>query len=129
MTKKIAIITDDSSKPIGTYSQAVRCQNMVFISAQSPNDPDTDLMVEGSAEEHIRQSFKNVLAVADASGGDSSDIVKITLYLQDLAHFPIANDVMKECFSEPYPARSTIEVSSLPDGALAEIDAIMMTDQ
>ena len=126
MTKKIAIITNGSSKPIGTYSQAVRCQNMVFISAQSPNIPNTDQLIEGSAEEHIKQSFENVLAVTESAGGDNSNIVKITIYLKDLAHFSIANNVMKKYFSEPYPSRTTIEVSSLPGGALAEVDAIMM---
>ncbi|WP_423908634.1 Rid family detoxifying hydrolase [Candidatus Spongiihabitans sp.] len=125
MNVKNPIITSESSDPLGTYSQAIRSGDMVFISAQSPIIPATGEMIKGTVEDHIRQSFENVKAVAIAAGGECDKIVKVTIFLTSLANFSIANKVMGGFFTKPYPARTTIEVSALPEGAYAEIDAIM----
>jgi reactive intermediate/imine deaminase len=119
------IRTDLAPQAIGTYSQAVRCGNTVYLSGQIPLAPDTMELVTGDIEAHIRRVFDNLKAVAQATGGDLCDVVKLTVYLTDLAHFPYVNKVMAEYFEEPYPARAAVGVAALPKGAQVEMDAIM----
>lgn len=113
---------------IGTYSQAVRAGNTVYLSGQTPLDPATGQLVEGPIEVQIRRVFENLKAVAEAAGGDFSRVVKLHVFLVDLANFAKLSEVMREYFHEPYPARSTIEVKGLPRGAQVEMDMIMVLD-
>ncbi|MBM3356571.1 MAG: RidA family protein [Betaproteobacteria bacterium] len=124
MPKKI-IHTDAAPKAIGTYSQAVRCGGTVYFAGQIGLDPQTMQLVPG-IEQQIRRVFENLKAVASAAGGGTGDMVKLTVYLTDLANFARVNEVMAEYFAEPYPARAAVGVASLPRGALVEIDAIMV---
>ena len=110
---------------IGTYSQAARSGDWVFLSGQIPLDPQTMQMVEGDMQTQIRRVFDNLSAVAGASGGSLADCIKLTVYLTDLNHFPLVNEVMAEYFSEPYPARAAVGVAALPKGAAVEMDAIL----
>ncbi|MFI4937438.1 MAG: RidA family protein [Candidatus Berkiellales bacterium] len=109
---------------IGCYSQAIQAGQMIFISGQIGLDPTTQNLVTGGFEAQLRQVFNNLNEVIVAAGINLAQIVKLTIYLKDLNHFPIVNDTMKEYFREPYPARATIQISDLPKGALVEIDAI-----
>jgi len=111
---------------IGTYSQAVKVGDTVYLSGQIPLAPNTMQLVEGDMAAQIRQVFDNLQAVAKAAGGSLADIVKLNIYLTDLAHFPMVNEVMARYFREPYPARAAIGVASLPKGAAIEADAIMV---
>jgi reactive intermediate/imine deaminase len=111
---------------IGTYSQAVRAGDTVYLSGQIPLDPATMKTVEGGPREQIRQVFENLAAVAEAAGGSLADAVKLTVYLTDLAHFPLVNETMAEYFKEPYPARAAIGVAQLPRGVAVEVDAILV---
>jgi reactive intermediate/imine deaminase len=111
---------------IGTYSQAVKVGDTVYLSGQIPLVANTMQLVEGDTAAQIRQVFDNLQAVATAAGGNLSDIVKLNIYLTDLAHFPLVNDVMARYFREPYPARAAIGVASLPKGAAIEADAVMV---
>ena len=111
---------------IGTYSQAVKVGNTIYLSGQIPLVPKTMQLVEGDMTAQIRQVFDNLQAVATAAGGGLADIVKLNIYLTDLAHFPLVNEVMAHYFREPYPARAAIGVASLPKGAAIEADAVMM---
>jgi reactive intermediate/imine deaminase len=120
------IHTDQAPAAIGPYSQAVQAGNLVFLSGQVPLNPVTMELVEGDFEAGAHQVFKNLKAVAKASGGDMGDMVKLTVYLTDMSKFPRINDVMAQYFTEPYPARAAIAVRELPKGADVEIDAIMM---
>jgi reactive intermediate/imine deaminase len=120
------IHTDQAPAAIGPYSQAVQAGNLVFLSGQVPLNPVTMELVEGDFEAGAHQVFKNLKAVARASGGDMGDMVKLTVYLTDMSKFPRINDVMVQYFTEPYPARAAIAVRELPKGADVEIDAIMM---
>ena len=124
MAKEI-ISTDQAPRAIGTYSQAVKCGGSVYLSGQIPLIPETMELVEGDIEAHIRRVFDNLQAVARAAGGSLADVVKLNVFLTDLAHFPIVNQVMAEYFSEPYPARAAIGVAALPKGASVEMDAVM----
>ncbi|GAB4255410.1 MAG: RidA family protein [Methylomicrobium sp.] len=124
MSKKI-IHTPDAPQAIGTYSQAVKVDNIVYLSGQIPLDPETMEVVEGDIREQIGRVFKNLQAVAVASGGDLSDIVKLNVYLTDLTHFPIVNEVMGQFMCEPYPARAAIGVAALPKGVGVEMDAVL----
>ena len=119
------ISTPDAPDAIGTYSQAVRSGDWVFLSGQIPLDPQTMQMIEGDMRAQIRRVFENLSAVASASGGSLADCVKLTVYLTDLSHFPLVNEVMAEYFSEPYPARAAVGVAALPKGAAVEMDAIL----
>ena len=119
------INTSDAPDAIGTYSQAVRSGDWVFLSGQIPLDPQTMQMVEGDMRAQIRRVFENLSAVASASGGSLADCVKLTVYLTDLSHFPLVNEVMAEYFSEPYPARAAVGVAALPKDAAVEMDAIL----
>jgi reactive intermediate/imine deaminase len=111
---------------IGTYSQAVRTGNTVYLSGQIPLVPQTMQLVDGDISIQIRQVFDNLQAVAEAAGGSLADIVKLNIYLTDLVHFPVVNEVMAHYFREPYPARAAIGVASLPKGAAIEADAVMV---
>ncbi len=123
---KEIISTDQAPEAIGTYSQAVKCGGRVYLSGQIPLIPETMEMVEGDIEAQIRRVFDNLRAVARAAGGSLADVVKLNVFLTDLAHFPIVNQVMAEYFSEPYPARAAIGVAALPKGAAVEMDAVMV---
>jgi len=111
---------------IGTYSQAVKSGNIVYFSGQIPLDPATMTMVTGDMAAQASQVFTNLQEVARAAGGSLDQIVKLSIFLTDLTHFPIVNEVMSQFFSEPYPARSTVQVSALPRGSQIEVEAIMV---
>jgi reactive intermediate/imine deaminase len=121
---KTRIHTDNAPAAIGTYSQAVRAGDTVYLSGQIPLDPKTMQLVEG-IEAQIQQVFKNLDAVAKASGLGLERAVRMTVYLTDLGHFAKVNEIMAKYVSEPYPARVAIGVASLPRGALVEIDCIL----
>ena len=125
MSRQI-IHTNQAPAAIGPYSQAVRAGNTVYFSGQIPLDPATGDLVEGDISAQARRSFDNLKAVAEAAGGSLGEIVRLGLYLTDLSQFAAVNAVMQEYFSAPFPARSTIEVSGLPRGALFEVDAVMV---
>ena len=124
MTREI-ISTERAPAAIGTYSQAVKTGNTVYLSGQIPLLPETMEMVEGGIEQQIRRVFDNLSAVAEAAGGSLADIAKLNIFLVDLGNFATVNEVMAEYFSEPYPARAAIGVASLPKGAGVEMDAVM----
>lgn len=126
MSKNV-IQTDKAPQAIGTYSQAVEHQGLVFISGQIPLDPDSMEMVSGGIEVQIRRVFENLSAVCGAAGGSLDDIVKLTIFLTDLSAFPQVNTIMGQFFTTPYPARAAVEVSALPKGAEVEMDAIFAT--
>jgi reactive intermediate/imine deaminase len=111
---------------IGTYSQAIKTGSTVYFSGQIPLDPATMNMVTGNIVAQTAQVFTNLQEVARAAGGRLDQVVKLGIFLTDLTHFPIVNEVMAEFFTEPYPARSTVQVSALPRGAQIEIEAIMV---
>jgi reactive intermediate/imine deaminase len=119
------IRTDHAPAAIGTYSQAVAVGSTVYVSGQIPLDPATGTLVTGSIDAEIRRAFDNLLAIAQAAGGTLDDVVKLTLYLTDLGHFPQVNQIMAEYFQEPYPARATVGVAALPRGARIEMDCIL----
>ncbi len=125
MSKSI-ISTPLAPQAIGTYSQAVKVDNTVYLSGQIALDPETMQVVAGDIEVQIRRVFDNLQAVAEAAGGDFSDIVKLNVFLTDLVNFPIVNAIMAEYFSEPYPARAAVGVAALPKGVDVEMDAIMV---
>lgn len=125
MSKHI-IQTDKAPKAIGTYSQAVRVDRTVYLSGQIPLVPETMTLIDGDISSQITQVFDNLQAVAEAAGGNFSDIVKLNVFLTDLAHFPIVNEIMGHYFQEPYPARAAIGVAALPKTAAVEMDAIMV---
>ncbi len=119
------ISTPDAPAAIGTYSQAVRAGDTVYLSGQIPLDPKTMKLVEGDFEAQARRVFENLKAVCSAAGGDFGRVGRVTVYLTDLGNFAKVNEVMATYFREPYPARAAIGVASLPRGALVEIDAVM----
>ena len=125
MTKSI-IKTDLAPQAIGTYSQAVKVDRTIYLSGQIPLVPNTMKLVEGEISAQITQVFNNLKAVAEAAGGGLADIVKLNVYLVDLANFPIVNEIMGRYFHEPYPARAAVGVAALPKGAQVEMDAIMV---
>ena len=127
MPKEI-ISTTNAPQAIGPYSQAVKTKDLMFISGQIPLDPTTGNLVEGSIEDEANQVLKNLKSICEAAGYTLDDAVKITIFLTDLGNFSVVNDVMKEHFSEPYPARATVEVSGLPLGVNVEIEAIISID-
>ncbi len=124
MTKSI-ISTPHAPAAIGTYSQAVRCDNTVYLSGQIGLDPKTMLLAEG-IDNQIIQVLNNLKAVAEAAGGSMNDFVRLTVYLTDLSHFAKVNDYMSQYFAQPYPARAAVGIASLPRQALVEIDGIMV---
>lgn len=119
------IHTEHAPQAIGTYSQAVKVGQTVYMSGQIPLDPATMEMVAGDIEQEIHQVFRNLQAVASAAGGSLADTVKLNVFLTDLSHFPVVNRVMAGYFQEPYPARAAIGVRELPRGARVEMDAIL----
>ena len=125
MTKEI-ISTKNAPQAIGPYSQAVKAGNLMFISGQIPLDPKTGDLVSQSIEDQAKQVIDNVKSICEAAGCSLDDIVKISIFLTDLSNFAVVNDMMKEYFSEPYPARATVEVSGLPLGENVEIEAIVL---
>ena len=124
MTREV-ISTDKAPQAIGTYSQAVKIDNTVYISGQIPLVPETMEMVDGEFAEHVRQVFKNLAAITEAAGGNINDCAKVNIFLTDLNNFVAVNEVMAEFFTQPYPARAAIEVSGLPKGSVVEADAVM----
>lgn len=123
---KECINTPAAPQAIGVYSQAVKCGNTVYLSGQIPLDPVSMTLVSGDFAAQAAQVFANLQAVANAAGGSLAHIVKLTIYLIDLAQFSVLNEIMASYFSAPYPARATIQVSALPKAAQIEIDAIMV---
>ena len=123
---KQVIRTHQAAQPSGTYSQAIKTANFVFLAGQIGLHPETNKLVEGGIEAQLRQTWENVKAVVVAAGGDLQQIVKITVFLQDLAHAPLVNQSMQAHFTEPYPARSMVQVAALPKQALVEIEAILV---
>ena len=121
-----AVATPDAPDAIGTYSQAIKAGNTVYLSGQIPLDPKTMEIVTGEVEVHVRRVFDNLRAVAQAAGGDLSNAVKLNVYLTDLGNFQTVNKVMAEYFTQPYPARAAIGVSALPRGAVVEVDAVLV---
>ena len=124
MTRK-TIQTDNAPQAIGTYSQAVRTGNTVYMSGQIPLVPDTMELVGGDMEAQVRRVFDNLAAVAEAAGGSLADVVKLNVFLPDLGHFALVNEIMAEYFREPYPARAAVGVAALPKDAQVEMDAVM----
>ena len=121
-----AISTDSAPRAIGPYSQAVRAGNTVYLSGQIPLDPATGELVGGGFESETRRVFDNLRAVAAAAGATLDHAVRVTIYLTDIGRFPIVNGIMAEYFNEPYPARVTIGVASLPKGAAVEVDCVLV---
>ena len=124
MSKQI-IATPAAPSAIGTYSQAVRVGNTIWVSGQIPLDPKTKELVSGGIEAQVRQTFQNLAAIVTAAKATLDDVVKVTIFLTDLSHFALVNTIMAEHFKEPYPARAAIGVASLPRGALVEVECIV----
>ena len=122
---KQAIHSDDAPAALGTYSQAIRIGDLVFLSGQIPLDPATMDIVSGDFEARARQVFDNLKAVAAAAGGELDQIAKLTIFLTDLADFATVNEVMEDYFEKPFPARAAVGVASLPKGADVEAEAIL----
>jgi reactive intermediate/imine deaminase len=120
------IHTELAPAAIGTYSQAVRCNDTIYLSGQIPLDPTTMQLCSDEIRMQINQVFDNLTAVCEAAGGSLANLVKLTVYLTDLNHFPLINEAMTRYFTEPYPARAAIGVSALPRGAQVEVDGIMV---
>lgn len=124
--KKQIISTDQAPAAIGTYSQAIKVANSVYLSGQIPLVPETMLLVSDDFTQQTHQVFKNLSALCHAAGGALTDIVKLNIYLTDLSHFAQVNEIMSEYFPTPYPARAAIGINQLPKKALIEIDGIMV---
>ena len=126
MPNRAFIHTDSAPAAIGTYSQAVKVNNTVYLSGQIPLDPQTMELASNEISGQVSQVFRNLAAVCAASGGDLSNIVKLNIFLTDLSHFPIVNEIMGQYFNEPYPARAAIGVRALPKGSQVEMDGILV---
>ena len=122
---RTTIQTDRAPQAIGTYSQAVRCGNTVYLSGQIPLDPASMELVTGDMDAQIRRVFDNLVAGAEAAGGSLADVAKLNVFLLDLGHFALVNEIMASYFHEPYPARAAVAVAALPKGAQVEMDAVM----
>ena len=122
---KSIISTDKAPSAIGTYSQAVKVNNTVYLSGQIPLIPETMEVVEGGFAEQAEQVFKNLVAVCEAAGGEINNMVKVNIYLTDLSNFATVNEVMSRYFVQPYPARAAVQVSRLPKDVAIEIDGIL----
>jgi len=120
------INTPNAPQAIGTYSQAVKVNKTVYLSGQIPLVPETMALHTGDMAAQIEQVFTNLRAVAQAAGGDLADIVKLNIFLTDLTHFTLINEIMAEYFLPPYPARAAVGVAALPKGAAVEMDAILV---
>ncbi len=123
---RTAISTDQAPAAIGTYSQAIKAGNTVYLSGQIPLVPGKSELVGSDIGAQVTQVFENLKAVAAAAGGSLNDVVKLNVFLTDLAHFPLVNEIMAAYFRQPYPARAAIGVAALPRGSAVEMDAIMM---
>lgn len=126
MTNKAIIHSDNAPAAIGTYSQAVKVNNTVYLSGQIPLDPNTMQLVDGDFAAQAHQVFKNLAAVCEAAGGGLKDIVKLNIYLTDLANFPVVNEVMGQYFQQPYPARAAVGINQLPRASWIEADGVMV---
>lgn len=126
--KRKSIRTKNAPAAIGTYSQALKAGRTVYLSGQIPLDPERMEIVEGDSQTKIRRVFDNLAAVALAAGGSLADVVKLNVYLTDLADYAVVNEAMSAYFEEPYPARAAVGVAALPRGASIEIDAVMVLD-
>ena len=126
MPNRMTISTEKAPAAIGTYSQAVKVNNTVYLSGQIPLVPESMVLIEGGIEEQIRQVFDNLSAVCEQAGGSLQDIVKLNIYLTDLGHFAKVNEIMAQYFETPYPARAAIGISQLPKDALVEMDGILV---
>ena len=126
MSNKSIIQTDQAPAAIGTYSQAVKVGDTIYLSGQIPLVPETMTLVGNSIEAQIKQVFANLKAVCQAAGGDLQNIVKLNIFLIDLGNFAVVNEIMATYFQTPYPARAAVGVSQLPKGADVEMDAIMV---
>ena len=124
MTRQ-TIQTNRAPQAIGTYSQAVRAGDTVYLSGQIPIDPATGQLITNDIEAEIRRVFENLKAVAEAAGGSLANAVKVTVFLTDMAHFPKVNEIMATYFAEPYPARAAVGVAQLPKGARVEMECIL----
>jgi reactive intermediate/imine deaminase len=124
---KTVISSPNAPAAIGTYSQAIKAGNTVYLSGQIPLDPQTMELVQGFEEQTV-QVFENLKAVIEASGGSFKDVVKLNIFLTDLSHFAKVNEVMGRYFEQPYPARAAIGVASLPRGAQVEMDGILVLE-
>jgi len=124
MSKRI-ISTDAAPAAIGTYSQAIRVGDTIWVSGQIPLDPHTQQLVAGDIEAQTRRVFDNLKAIVVAAGATLDDVVKANLYLVDLSHFALVNKIMAEYFREPYPARAAVGVAALPRGAQIEVECIV----
>lgn len=122
---KSIISTENAPSAIGTYSQAVKVNNTVYFSGQIPLVPETMTVISDDFSEQTHQVFKNIVAVAEAAGGDINDMVKVNIFMTDLANFATVNEIMSEYFSQPYPARAAVQVSRLPKDVSIEIDGVM----
>lgn len=129
MAKKIPIETTRAPAAIGTYSQAIKVDNAVYLSGQIPLVPETMEVIDGDIGRMIQQVFDNLSAVAEAAGGTLSDIVKLTVYLTDLDNFALVNEVMANNFEAPFPARAAVGVKALPKQVPVEMDAIMLISE
>ena len=123
---KQAIDTPRAPSAIGTYSQGIRAGGAIWLSGQLPLDPATGQLLTGEMRDQVRQVFRNLAAVAEAAGSSLNHAVKVTVFLTDLSHFAVVNEVMAEFFTRPYPARAAIGVASLPRGATVEADAVLV---
>ena len=120
-----AIFTDKAPLPLGTYSQAIKVGNIVFLAAQTPVVPGTNDIAEGGFEGQVRQTFSNLKSIAEGCGGTLADVVQVTVYITDITQFALMNSIMAEYFVQPYPARTTVGAASLARGTLVAVDAIM----
>lgn len=126
MTNRSTVHSHSAPQAIGTYSQAVKVGDTVYLSGQIPLDPVTMNLVNGGIEQQIDQVFKNLAAVCEAAGGSLQDLVKLNIFLTDLQHFAKVNEIMASYFNQPYPARAAIGVAALPKDAQVEMDGILV---
>jgi reactive intermediate/imine deaminase len=119
------VSTPDAPKAVGTYSQAVKVGNTVYVSGQIPLDPKSGELVTSSMDAQIRRVFDNLQAVIAASGGTFASVTKLNVFLTDLSHFALLNQIMAEYFQEPFPARAAVQVAALPKGAAVEMDCVL----
>ena len=128
MPNRSIISTEKAPKAIGTYSQAVKVGDTVYLSGQIPLDPKTMMLATGDMETQIIRVFENLKAVCEAAGGSLQQIVKLNIFLIDLKHFTLVNEVMARYFQQPYPARAAVAVAALPKDAQVEMDGIMVIE-
>ncbi|WP_114416858.1 RidA family protein [Marinospirillum perlucidum] len=126
MSNRAVINTDAAPEAIGTYSQAVKAGNTVYLSGQIPLVPETMQVIEGDFEAQAVRVFENLKAVCEAAGGSMDEVVKVNLYLTDLANFATVNEVMARYFTQPYPARAAVQVAALPKGVAFEAEGVMV---